>query len=767
MLSDRETDNSDEHYVHPIEHFVEAKLRITRNSGEQIDRPSLVRRLTTAHRTPFVLISAPAGYGKSTLLNQWHSSLLEPGSGYAGPVRSQPFAVVALDSSDNDPISFWSTVVHAVGKVCPEVADTPVLRSIRTTRPNIDDTVLPVLLDKISAHCPQLVLALDNYQTITAPECHEQVAYLVHHLPAQTRLVLATRTDPPLPLARLRAGGDIVELRMADLRFSRREVAEVARLAGGHELDGAELDRLLDRTEGWPAMVHLAARLLGDEPDPGAFLEHFGGSNRYVVDYLDEEILRHLPGDVQLFLARTAILDRFTAPLCDAVTGTANSADLLNGLERSNLLLVPLDAVRSWYRYQHLFAEALREQLPRSEPAAVAPLHRKAAAWYEEHGLVGEAVGHALAGGATHRAVELVARHWARQVFHGATAAVRGWLGEFGEDRTGQNPATAICAAWVSALSGERLASRRWLKTTERLGHRGPLPDGMQSTRGAVALYRGAFGFDGVTEMLTSARAAADLHTDPLSPWFAQARMALGYSRYLAGELAAAVHPLEQAAEVAADLPVLRVEALAVLSLVTGELGRSAQAADLAAAARDLAGGHRFAEASQLTLARVAEAAVLVREGHLTQARQVLAHALRVRRTLVGLPPWPTLTALLLGARVEIALGDRAAARALLDEASDVLELMPDGPDHVTAGLAELERRLVGGDHADAALPPLTGREEAVLRLLQGSLPMREIAAELFVTVNTVKSHTRLVYRKLGVSSRAEAIRRARELGLL
>lgn len=767
MLSDRETDNSDEHYVRPIEHLVEAKLRITRNSGEQIDRPSLVQRLTTAHRTPFVLISAPAGYGKSTLLQQWHSSLLEPGSGYAGPVGPQPFSVVALDSSDNDPNSFWSTVVHAVGKVCPEVADIPVLQSIRTTRPKIDDTVLPVLLDATAAHCPQLVLALDNYQTITAPECHEQVAYLVHHLPAQTRLVLATRTDPPLPLARLRAGGDIVELRMADLRFSRREVAEVARLAGGHELDGAELDRLLDRTEGWPAMVHLAAQLLRDEPDPGAFLEHFGGSNRYVVDYLDEEILRHLPGDVQLFLARTAILDRFTAPLCDAVTGTANSADLLNGLERSNLLLVPLDAVRTWYRYQHLFAEALREQLPRSEPAAVAPLHRKAAAWYEGHGLAGEAVGHALAGGATHRAVELVARHWARQVFHGATAAVRGWLGELGEDRTGQNPATAICAAWVSALSGERLASRRWLKTTERLGHRGPLPDGMQSTRGAVALYRAAFGFDGVAEMLASARTAADLHTDPLSPWYAQARMALGYSRYLAGELAAAVHPLEQAAEVAADLPVLRIEALAVLSLVTGELGRSAQAADLAAAARDLAAGRRFAEAGQLTLARVAEAAVLVREGHLTHARQVLAHALRVRRALVGLPPWPTLTALLLGARVEIALGDRTAARALLDEASDVLELMPDGPDHVTAGLAELERRLVGGDHADAALPPLTGREEAVLRLLQGSLPMREIAAELFVTVNTVKSHTRLVYRKLGVSSRAEAIRRARELGLL
>jgi LuxR family maltose regulon positive regulatory protein len=751
---------------------MEGKLRITRHSGAQIERSTLVRRLAAAHRTPFVLISAPAGYGKTTLLEQWHSSQLQPSAGYPHQVRSRPFAVVALDNDDNDPISFWTTVVHAVEQACPDVGERNLRQSIRTAKSNavdgcdVGDVVIPGLLDAIGTHCPQLVLALDDYQTITAPECHDQMAYLLHHLPAQARLVLTTRTDPPLPLARLRANGDIVELRMTDLRFSRHEAAEVVRLVSGHELDDAGIDRLLDRTEGWPAMVHLAARLLREEQAPGALLEHFGGSNRYVVDYLDEEILRHLPGDVQLFLARTSILGRFTAQLCDAVAGGTNSADLLSGLERSNLLLVPLDAVRAWYRYHHLFRDALREQLARTEPGGAAPLHRKASAWYEQQGLAGEAIEHALAAGAAPRAIELVSRHWARHVFRGEAATVRGWLAELGEDRVGQSPLTAICAAWVTSLSGERLTSQRWLKTTERLGHHGPMPDGMQSVRGAVALYRATFGFDGVSGMLAAARTATDLHGDATSPWYAQARVALGYSRYLAGELAAAVLPLEQAAEAAATLPVLRIQALSVLSTVTGELGRATQSADLSVAAQDLAARHHLADSRQLTLTQIATAAVLIREGHLLRARQALEDALRVHRALVGGPPWPTLTALLLLARVVLTLGDRAEARALLDEAADVLELIPGGPDHVTGGLADLERKLAGTEHVDVA-PPLTGREEAVLRLLQGSLPLREIAAQLFVTVNTVKSHTRLIYRKLGVSSRADAVRRARELGLL
>lgn len=767
-MGDSEPENdSQDHSAYPVGHHTATKLRIPPpSSAERIERSSLVQKLVESPGAPFVLISAPVGYGKSTLLAQWYSHHRLSSVG-AGRAHDRPFAAVTLDGGDNDPATFWAGVVRSVKRACPDVDSARLERSLTTAGPNIDNVVLPGLIEEIGANCPQVLLALDNYQAITEPECHEQVEYLLNYLPAQACLVLATRTDPPLPLARLRASGGIVELRMGDLRFTRDEVAELVRRFGGHELAEADLDNLVGRTEGWPAVVHLAARLLKEQPAPAAFLRSFGGDNRYVVDYLEEEVLRHLPGEVQRFLAKTAILDHFTARLCDAVAGTTNSADLLHGLERSNLFVVPLDAVRTWYRYHHMFGQTLREQLTRAEPEVEATLHQKASAWHELNGHPGEAIEHALTAGDEDRAVRLIACHWADYVYRGELATTRSWLSALGAEGTGRSPLTAICAAWVTALSGDRLASRRWLSTAERLGHHGALPDGMQSVRGAAALYQGTFGFGGVAELLAAARTATDLHGEPTSPWYAQARVALGYGRYLAGDAHAAVHPLEQAMEAATAFRVLRILALSVLSLVTGDLGRAAQAADLALAAHKLVAAGGLAESSEVTLAQVAYAAALVRDGQLLRAREELEHAVRLRRTIVGLPPWPTLNAVVLLARVVLTLGDRGTARALHGEATDLLERVPDGTDQIRAGLAEIERRLAGAEHCAAVAPRLTDRETAVLRLLQGSLPLREVAAQLFVTVNTVKSHTRLIYRKLGASSRTDAVRRGRELGLL
>ncbi|MGH3793275.1 MAG: LuxR C-terminal-related transcriptional regulator [Pseudonocardiaceae bacterium] len=767
MRGSERGNDGQEHPACRVEHSTVAKLGISPSSGAQIERSALVQKLVESPSASFVLISAPVGYGKSTLLAQWHSHQRNTSPGYGDRTHNRPFSAVTLGRGDNDPISFWTAVVRSVGRACPDIDGARWARSLTAPEPDIDNVVLPGLIEEIGTNYSRIILAFDNYQAITEPECHEQVEYLLTHLPPQACLVLATRTDPPLPLARLRAAGDIVELRMGELGFAREEVSQLVRRCTGHRLDGDELDTLVERTEGWPAVVHLAARFLTDQADSATFLRCFGGNNRYVMDYLAEEVLRHLPGEVQRFLARTSILDRFTAQLCDAVTGTTNSADLLDGLERSNLFLVPLDAVRTWYRYHHLFGQALRAQLARTEPDAGANLHQKASAWYERNSHLGEAIEHALAAEDADHAIGLIARHWAQYVYQGKLATVADWLAAFGGERTGQSPLIGVCAAWVAALSGDRLAGQRWLKIAERLGHQGPLPDGMQSIQGAVALHNATFGFGGVTEMLAAARTAADLHTDPMSPWYAQARVALGFSRYLAGDVRAAVHPLEQAVEGAGTFPVLHILALSTLSLVTGDLGRTTQAADLAAAARELVAADGLRESSEVTLAQVAYAAALVRKGHLLRARQELEHAVRVRRTSIGLPPWPTLTALVLLARVVLTLGDRDEARALLGEAADLVAMVPDGAEHIRAGLAEIERRLAGTEYSAAITARLTDREEAVLRVLQGSLPLREVAAQLFVTVNTVKSHTRLIYRKLGVSSRTEAVRRARELGLL
>ena len=760
--SEQENDGRDRHPAYGTEHHMEMTLRSALPGGTAITRPALVRKLLQTPPVSFVLISAPVGYGKSTLLAHWSSHQRN-----VSPEHSRPFAAVTLDNSDNDPVSFWTAVVYSVTRTCPDVESARLTRMLRTPQPDIENVVLPSLLEEIDTNCPYLILALDNYQSITEPECHEQLDHLRDQLPGRACLVLATRTDPPLPLARLRAAGDIVEIRMSELRFEPDEVAQIILRVSGHQLRESDLDKLVENTEGWPTVVYLAARLLRNQSDPSAFIEYFGGNNRYVMDYLEEEVLRYLPGEVQRFLARTSILDRFTARLCDAVAGTANSADLLDGLERSNLFLLPLDGVRTWYRYHHLFRQTLREQLTRTEPGATATLHQKASAWYERAGDKRGAIEHALAASDGDRAIGLIGCHWAHHLYRGESATIRNWLSALGENRAGQSPLTAICAAWMTALSGERLVSHRWLRTAERLGHRGPLPDGMQSVRGAVALYQATFGFGGVTEMLAAARTATDLHTDPTSPWYAQARVALGYSRYLAGDLHVAVPVLEDAAQAGVPFPVLRILALSVLSLVTGDLGRATQAADLANAAQELLTTGDVADSSEVTLARIARTTVLIREGHLLRARQELEHALRVRRAIVGLPPWPTITALALLARVVLTLGYRDEARALLDEATDLLKVLPAGSEQVRTTLTEIERRLSSGAPSATTVSRLTDREQSVLRLLQGSLPLREVATQLFVTVNTVKSHTRLIYRKLGVSSRTEAIRRARELGLL
>ena len=756
----RDNDQGNEDQCHPaysIDHYMATELHIPSPVNVAwIERSTLVQKLMGSAGTPLVLVSAPAGYGKSTLLAQWYSHhRYMVGTERA---RERPFALVTLGSGHNDPVLFWSSIVRSVRRAGADAEGDHLERLLTGREPNIDN-VLAGLVEEILASCPHIILALDNYQAITEPECHVQVEHLLNQLPLQTRLVLVTRSDPPLSLARMRAAGGMIELRMDDLRFTRDEVSGLIVRSAGPQLPDADLDILVEKTEGWPAMVHLAVRLLQEEQDPAAFLRCFGGDHRYVVDYLEEEVLRHISGEMQRFLVNTAILDRLTARLCDTVANVTNSADLLNSVERSNLLLVPLDDVRNWYRYHYLFGQTLRARLARTEPDLEAILHRRAGTWYEQHGDPGQAIEHALAAGDSHRAIRLVAWHWADHIYRGDLATARHWLNTLGTAGISRTPLTAICAAWVGALSGDRLGGQQWLKNAERLGHPGPLPDGMHSVRGAKALYQSAFGFGGLTEMLTAARTATDLHADPASPWYAQARVALGYSHYLVGDTRAAVHPLEQAIQAATACPVLRILALSALSLVTAELGRSAQSADLALAAHELVTSQGLSESSEVTLAQVAYAAMLVRQGHLRRAREVLEHAMRLRRPIIGLPPWPTLNALVLLARVVLATADRAAARALLDEAADLLEMVPDGTGRIRAGLADIELRLAdielrlaGPECYPVVTPRLTDREEAVLRLLQGSLPLREVAAELFVTVNTVKSHTRLIYRKLGAT---------------
>lgn len=702
-----------------------------------------------------MLVDAPAGYGKTTLIAQWR--------GTAG--ESRPFAWISLDQGDNDPVRLWSQVVHVLNRARPELAAGHFLDLLRGRRPDIAGALLPALANELAALAEPVILVLDDYHLIRDRSCHDQVAALLRYLPPAFQLAMTTRADPPLPLARLRSAGDMVEIRMSELRFGPAEASALVHRTAGVQLAEPDLAELVRRTEGWPAGVYLAALSLRGHPSPADFILQFSGDSRYIADLLVEEVLSRQPAHIRHFLTRTAILNRFSAPLCDAVVGSADAAEIIETLERENLFVIPVDENRGWHRYHRLFAQLLRSQLARSEPDVIPALHRRASNWHRESGSADEAIRHALAGGDVTGAVTLIARRWLAYVDVGRVEVVRGWLQAIGEDQIAANPIAAHCAAWAAALAGDRPSVARWLPVIEAGEHPGPLPDGIQSLSSSAALLRGVFGFDGLRVMDESARVAVELENDPASPWYALARSALGFSRYLCGEPDAAAVPLEEAVVCESSVPLIRALALSVLCLVTARQGKLHRAQDLARMAGEAMAAAGHGETPQTAFAYLAAGALHAMQGQLDEAGTELEHALRLRRAVPGISPWPTLEALLLLAEVRLGLEDPAAAE-LLAETQDMLALLPDDAGALAARLRRLGQVLTGLSRTPP-LEPLTEREATVLRLLRGTLSLREIGQELNLSPNTIKTHTRVIYRKLGVSTRREAIEQGRRLGVV
>ena len=734
---------------------LETKLYPPGVRDEWVERSALIGELARSV-TKLVLVDAPAGFGKTILVAQWRASKAE----------TRPFAWVSLDRGDGDPTRLWWYVVSALTRACPQIDGEAILAELRAQAPGFPGSVLPMLANELAALSAPVVLVLDDYHMIKDRGCHEQLEFLLQHLPPTAQIVLITRADPPLPLARLRAAGEMTEVRARELRFTPGETAELLTAVAGIELGEPDLSQLMERTEGWPAGVYLAAISLRGHPSPHAFIRQFTGNNRFIVDFLAEEVLGRQPAEIQQFLARTSILNRFSALLCDAVTGSPGTVGIIEVLERENLFLVPLDDDRQWYRYHHLFAQLLRSRLARTEPGLVATLHERASAWHEADGSAEEAIHHALAAGADARAVALISRNWHAYVDKGRTATVRGWMRALGDDRIAGDPLAAHCAAWAAAVSGDQPSVRRWLPVIEAGRHDGPLPDGMRSLESSAVLLRASFGFDGLPAMHEAARRAAAIEHDPASPYFALARGALGFCRFLSGDFQGAAAPLEEAVQSEASLQLIRMFAAAMLAMVMVEQGRLPKARECANAARDLAIHGDLGRLPQAVMAYAATASVYAAEGRFEAARQELEPALGLRRKNPGLGPWGTIVPTLLLARIRLELEDATGAAELADEAREVLATLPDGTEALQARLADLGRRSAGPPREPHAAEPLTKREVAVLRMLGGTLSLREIGNELYVSANTVKTHTQAIYRKLGVSSRVDAVARGKRLGI-
>jgi LuxR family transcriptional regulator, maltose regulon positive regulatory protein len=739
--------------------LLRTKLRPPPVRAGLIPRARLDELLDAGVRGRLCLIDAPAGSGKTTLLTRWC---------LAGQ-PSRRVAWVSLDESDDDPVRFWVYVIEAFRVVVPGFGQAPLgLLQSSGSADVLNKVVLPQLLNELATSGAELVLMLDDYHLISNPACHHTLGFFVDHLPANVHVVLSTRVDPPLPLARLRASGELTELRIADLGFTDAEAARLLHDAMGLELTAQAVQRLWERTEGWAAGLILAGLSLQGRDDPGPFIASFEAGHRHVVDYLGSEVLASQPGPLRTFLVRTSVLRRLSAPLCDAVLEADDSATLLAELEQANLFLIPLDDHRQWYRYHHLFAQLLSLELTERDPELAPVLHRRAVAWFQDAGDVSSAIHHAAAAGEFAQAGALIARHWLAYARRGRIATVRRWLDGLPDDFVMANPPIALLSAWVGGLCNVSVDEiERWLAAAEAGDYRGPLPSGMPSVPFGAALVRAVNTFDDVARSLRAARRALDAASPRPSESYWMGAAALGRSLYLSGQAAEARPLLEDVASHAPPgrQPFVVVNALALLSLLTGEDGDDDRALALARQAMEVAEAQGVRYDPMTGVAYIALGRSTARRGGLAEAERLLDQALQVLPTDSYRVQYAQAMVELAGVRH--ARGDADGAHAAVEGARQSIATFADPG--MLGSLLDRTERAVGRPvrRRPSAAEALTDRELVVLRLLATTLSQPEIAHELYVSVNTVRTHIQGIYRKLGVASRQEAVATAREHELL
>ena len=738
-----------------VDAFLEAKLHPPTLRSKWVYRDRLLLALErSVIECPLTLIAAPAGYGKTTLVAQWLDRM-----------TGRSLAWVALDAADNDPVRLWTHIATALERAgC--AFDDGAASLVASHRADITNGLLPEILNALAEAPSAVMLALDDYHFIRARACHEQVDFLIEHLPPAASVLIMTRADPALHLGRLRAARQLAEIRADRLSFDRDEAAALLR-SEDIELSAAALSELMQRTEGWPAGLYLATMSLIGREDPDAFVHQFTGDNRYIGDYLIEEVLSREPQDVRAFILEVSIFERFSASLCEFVLQMPRAGRIIHDLERSNLFLVPLDASRQWFRFHHLFAAVARSELEAEDPALVTRLHERAADWFRSHGFVDEAVGHAIAAGSTTRASALVQTNWMRYVDAGRAATVDGWLRALRVPELEADPAALVTAAWMALVRGDEASLDGLLGALEQVDDDRPLPDGTRSVESAVALIQGMGGYGGPRQMALAAKRASELETDPRSPWFGFAALIRGHERYVAGDLEIGMTVLPKAAYNENSFALSRQFALAIMSMIARERGDQTLSRRYATEALAVVEAASLRVVPQASMTLTAWAETQAADGDLTSAMQTLDEVMIVRERNPGLSPWPDFYYLLATARVTTTAGDLPRAEQLLDEAAHQMARFSEGMEAMQARLADARATLRRLRLVEPGWEPLTAREVDVLRLLRSGLSLSEIGGELYLSRNTVKTHARAVYRKLGASSRSEAVRLGQRRALI
>jgi LuxR family maltose regulon positive regulatory protein len=735
---------------------VESKVHVPTLRSGTVSRTALVNRLR-ATLEPIAILTAPAGYGKTTVLAQW------------APRDPRPFAWVSVDERDNDPIVLLRHVALALHGIEPLAAN--VLDTLAAPGPSVWASAVPRLGSALAGFDEPVVLVLDDTHLLRSREGFDAVWTLAQNAPEGSLLVLAGRTPPNLPVAALRGRGQLSEIGVDRLALTPHE-AQLLLRATSADLSLATVAGLVERCEGWPAALYLAALALREEHDRGQDPQgaiQFSGDNRHMADYLRSEYLGQLRPGALRFLRRTSVLERMCGSLCDAVLDDEGSARELEKIERSNLFLVPLDQQREWHRYHHLFRDLLRRELAEREPQLIGLLHRRAADWFERHSDPESALEHGLAGGDLDRVAAIITEIALPAYYGGRIASVERWLSNFEDpDLLERYPGVALQGGWVHALGGRSADAERWLAAAERGTFTGTLADGCTSLRPWIAVLRAALCREGVYQMVADAEVGLTglPRESLLRP---TALLLLGSAHVLLGEdergdafLRSAAHEAERLG--ATDT---RMVAISERSLIASARDDPAAAQALALQAQELVDHAHVDQYVTSAIALAVAARAELRHGRWDQARAHLAEAERLRPLLTqALFPWLSLQAQLELARAYLALGD-ARARTLVEEIRAVVHSHP----HVGV-LADQVDALEGDvdampEHGKGTAVGLTGAELRLLPLLSTHLSFREIGEELFVSRNTIKTQAISVYRKLGVSSRSDAIDRAGVLGLV
>lgn len=752
--------------------LLKTKLFPPPTRSNQVKRDNLLAKLTLARQqgVTCTLISAPPGFGKTTLVVDYARS------------SGLPFAWLALDESDNDLLRFWRYFNTALVSIDSRIGETVRSALYESQTPNIQEFITCLVNDIVELE-KDIILVLDDYHLISNKEIHEGMGFLINHLPPFFNLVIATRADPPLPISRLRAQGQLMELRVADLRFTTDEATSFLNTSMNLGLTVSDVEKLETRTEGWIVGLQLAALSMQERIDKHQFVQSFTGSHHYVLEYLMDEVLGRQPESLQRFLLETSILPRMCAPLCNEVTERSDSAEILADLNRRNLFVTPLDNEHNWFRYHHLFAELLNGNLQRTRVIDLPALHRRAALWFQENNYPADALRHAFAIPDYSYASRLVIDNWRRIYHQGRLNTAVEWLNSLPTDFVRQSPPLGVAYCWTLFIRGEydhiALFLDEITQVFERMVESGEYPKEHPEyniilhqvilLRAIVMRHQGDFknAIQAVEQLLPT----IDGLRQKLGPMvvdmgYTACYSQMGYNYVAAGDFERAVDYLSRVSSHARGCGNFFALAHATIEMarISVLLGRSEQAEQICRNELELAKQPTYADYPAFCLIQLGLADVLCEKKSWDEAENLLHQGLETAQKSGHL--LYLARGYLIATRLHHGRGKLNQALDYLRRAEEIAEVIHNR--FLNDAITQAKMKINNPSSASQSLiEPLSERELDVLLLICVGKSNQEIADELFIALDTVKRHANNIYGKLGVKRRAQAIIEARKLGLI